>query len=127
MLGYFMVGTRDLDSATRFYDTVLKPLGLARDVTEDTYVGYSAKDAPENPEFYVTKPYNKQPASVGNGTMIALAAESRELVDKFHASGITSGGTDEGKPGPRPADSSIYYAYIRDLDGNKICAFCDKV
>ncbi|MGB5705245.1 MAG: VOC family protein [Arenicellales bacterium] len=127
MLGYFMVGTRDLDSATRFYDTVLKPLDLVRDMTEDTYVGYSAKDAPENPEFNVTEPYNKQPASAGNGTMIALAAETRGLVDKFHASGIASGWTDEGKPGPRPADSSIYYAYIRDLDGNKICAFCDKV
>lgn len=127
MLGYFMVGTRDLNSATRFYEPVLVPLGLVRDVTEDTYVGYSAKDAPENPEFYVTEPYDKQPASAGNGTMIALAAESRELVDEFHASGIASGGTDEGKPGPRPSDGSIYYAYVRDLDGNKICVFCDKV
>jgi catechol 2,3-dioxygenase-like lactoylglutathione lyase family enzyme len=126
MLGYFMVGTRDLTAASRFYDAVLAPLGLVRVETEDTYVGYNAKDAPESPEFYVTEPYDKQPATAGNGTMIALVAESRELVDQFHASGIASGGTDEGKPGPRPADGSIYYAYIRDLDGNKICAFCDK-
>ena len=126
MLGYFMVGTRDLDAASRFYDTVLAPLGLVRVETEDTYVGYSAKDAPENPEFYVTEPYDKQPATSGNGTMIALAAESRERVDQFHASGIANGGKDEGPPGPRPADGKIYYAYIRDLDGNKICAFCDK-
>ena len=126
MLGYIMVGTRDLHAATEFYDILLAPLGLVRDVTEDTYVGYSAKDAPENPEFYVTEPYDKQPASAGNGTMIALVAESRALVDEFHASGISSGGIDEGKPGLRPADGDIYYAYIRDPDGNKICAFCDK-
>lgn len=121
-----MVGTRDLTAASRFYDDVLAPLGLVRVETEDTYVGYSAKDAPENPEFYVTEPYDKQPATAGNGTMIALSAESRARVDQFHASGIASGGKDEGKPGPRPADGTVYYAYIRDLDGNKICAFCDK-
>lgn len=126
MLGYVMVGTRNLQAATKFYDALLAPLGLVRDVTEDTYVGYSSRELPKNPEFYVTEPYDKQPASAGNGTMIALEATSRALVDEFHLSGIKGGGIDEGKPGPRPADSPVYYAYIRDLDGNKICAFCDK-
>ena len=123
MIGYVMVGTRDMPAATAFYDTVLAPLGLVRDVADESYAAYGPTDSPQNIEFYVTKPIDGQPATSGNGTMVALAASSRELVDEFHATGIASGGTDEGKPGFRPADGNVYYAYVRDLDGNKICAF----
>ncbi len=126
MLAYFMVGTSDLTRSTRFYDAALAPLGLARTENETEYVGYAPKDAPEKIEFYVTNPYNKEPAASGNGTMIALAAATRRSVDGFHAAALANGGTDEGKPGPRPAEGSVYYAYARDPDGNKICACCDK-
>ncbi len=124
MLGYVMVGTTDLARSIKFYDAVLTPLGLVRDVNDDLYTGYSPKDKPEEIEFYVTTPFNELPATSGNGTMIALVAESRALVDAFHEAGLANGGTDEGKPGPRPEDGSIYYAYVRDPDGNKICAYC---
>ena len=53
-------------------------------------------------------------------------AKSRRAVEGFHAAALANGGTDEGKPGPRPAGGSNYVAYARDPDGNKICAYCAK-
>lgn len=64
--------------------------------------------------------------SAGNGNMIALVAASRALVNKFYVSGLAGGGMDGGKPGPRPADGPACFAYIHSLDGNKICAFCER-
>ena len=122
MLAYLMVGTSNLKRSAKFYDAALAPLGLVRAMENNRYVGYGPKSAPKKSKFYVTKPYNKKPATSGNGTMIALVAKSRRAVDGFHAAALASGGTDEGKPGPRHADSSIYLAYARDPDGNKICA-----
>ena len=81
----------------------------------------AAKDAIE---FYVTTPFDQRPATPGNGTMIAFEAPSMPALEQFHTVGLQSGGTDEGAPGPREEDSDICYAYIRDTDGNKICAFC---
>ncbi len=102
MLGYVMVGTGDMERSTGFYDVVFSPLGLARNVNEDTYAGYCPESAPEEPVFYVTIPYNEEPATVGNGTMIALLAETRQAVDEFHKLALANGGTDEGKPAPAP-------------------------
>ena len=126
MLAYVMVGTNNVKRAAKFYDTVLEPLGLVRTGGDDREFGYAPKSAPEKRQFYVTKPYNEKPATFGNGTMIALAAESPRAVDGFHAAALANGGTDEGKPGPRPAGGSNYVAYARDPDGNKICAYCAK-
>ena len=75
----------------------------------------------EKIEFYVTSPQNKQPATNGNGTMIALQADSKTIVNKFHEIALHYGGANEGLPGIRYDNN--YYAYVRDLDGNKICAF----
>jgi len=58
--------------------------------------------------------------------MVTLKAGSRKAVDGFHAAALANGGTDEGKLGLRPADGTNYYAYIRDPDGNKICAHCSR-
>ena len=77
-------------------------------------------------EFYVTKPFNKEKATVGNGSQISFQTSSRELVDKFHDVGIKLGGASEGSGGERPEGSGVYYSYIRDLDGNKICAFTNN-
>ncbi|MGD9714208.1 MAG: VOC family protein, partial [Thermomicrobiales bacterium] len=72
-------------------------------------------------QFYVITPYDKNLATFGNGTMVSLLAESHGAVDEFYAAALANGGTDEGKPGPR---SVGYFAYVRDPDGNKICAYC---
>ena len=124
MIGYAMVGASDLQRSSDYYDAVLTLLGLVQIESDSTYVGYAPKSAPTEIEFHVTKPFDQKPVIFGNGTMIAFLAESRRAVDLFHSTALENGGTDEGAPGPRPADGTIYYAYARDLDGNKICAFC---
>ena len=73
-------------------------------------------------EFYLMKPHNKKEATFGNGTMITFTAESKESVINFYNLALKLGGTDEGSPGPRHEEH--FYAYFRDLDGNKICIFC---
>ena len=116
-----MVGTNDLDKAIKFYDTMLETINLKRAVTNEKYAGYSSKEKPEYIEFYVTNPTNKEKATYGNGVQISFIVNSKETVDKFYNLGIKLGGKDEGEPGIRP--SGEYYCYLRDLDGNKICAF----
>ena len=78
------------------------------------------KDKPDDVEFYVTNPVNKEKATFGNGTQISFLVNSKDLVNKFYNTGIKLGGADEGAPGIRSGD---YYCYFRDLDKNKICAF----
>jgi len=126
MLAYIMVGSNDLKQSAEFYDAALAPLGLVPTGGDKRYIGYGPKAAPQKSQFYVTKPYNRKPATFGNGTMISLAAKSRRAVDGFYKAGLAAGGTDEGKPGPRPAGGDNYVAYLRDPDGNKICAYCAK-
>ena len=120
MIGFVMIGTNDLQKAVEFYDVLLETINLKRVVTNEKYVGYSSKKKPEDIEFYVTNPVNKEKATYGNGTQISFVVESKETVDKFYNLGIKLGGKDEGTPGIRSGD---YYCYIRDLDGNKICSF----
>jgi catechol 2,3-dioxygenase-like lactoylglutathione lyase family enzyme len=126
MLAYIMVGSNNLKRSAKFYDAALAPLGLAQSGAGDRYIGYGPKNAPDKAKFYVTKPYNRKQATFGNGTMISLVAKSPRAVAAFHAAAIANGGTDDGKPGPRPADGTNYVAYARDPDGNKICAYCAK-
>jgi hypothetical protein len=71
--------------------------------------------------FGVLGPYNKQPASVGNGCMFAFKFDTREEVDAFYAKALALGGTDEGPPGYR--GPTYYFSYFRDLEGNKLCAY----
>ena len=73
-------------------------------------------------EFYLMRPHNKKEATFGNGTMITFSVDSKKGVDSFYNLALKLGAVDEGKPGPRHYEH--YYAYFRDLDGNKICAFC---
>ena len=120
MIGFVMVGTNDLDKAIKFYDAMLETINLKRAVTNEKYAGYSSKEKPEDIEFYVTSPANKEKATFGNGVQISFIVNSKETVDKFYNLGIKLGGKDEGAPGIRSGD---YYCYIRDLDENKICSF----
>ena len=126
MIGYIMVGTNDLDRAIKFYDELFKILDLERVETDDFCAGYSQKSSDGKVEFYVTKPVNKKEATRGNGSQVSFITNSRNIVDKFHELGLKLGATSEGSGGERPAGSGVYYSYIRDLDGNKICAFTNS-
>ena len=124
MIGFVMIGTNNLGESSKFYDAILTPLGIKKFTTTDRYIGYARKESLENIELYVTNPHNKKPATNGNGTMIALLTDSKESVDKFHAIALENGAVNEGLPGPRHDNN--YYAYIRDADGNKICAYTNS-
>jgi catechol 2,3-dioxygenase-like lactoylglutathione lyase family enzyme len=118
MIGYATIGTNDFDKAKAFYDAVLGELGGKRSMTNDRMQGYSSK---AGAMLAVCKPYDGKPASGGNGPMMALAAPSREAVDKTYATALANGATDEGAPGDR--GGGFYGAYFRDADGNKLCVF----
>ena len=120
MIGFVMVGTNNLDKATKFYDTLLDVIELERVVTNEKYIGYASKEKSDEIEFYVTNPVNKEKATFGNGTQISFLINSKDLVNSFYDVWIKLGGKDEGAPGIRSGD---YYCYFRDLDGNKVCAF----
>jgi len=126
MIGYVMVGTNNLDKAIIFYDEVLKIINLTRKDTDDVCAGYTQNNGDGRIEFYVTKPANKKTATFGNGTQVSFLVSSREIVDKFHEIALKAGATSEGSGGERPEGSGVYYSYIRDLDGNKICAFTNN-
>ena len=120
VIGFVMVGTNDLEKSSKFYDAVLVHIGLKKITITDRYIGYGHTNDNGHVKFYITKPHNKENATYGNGTMVALSAETKEAVDKFYTTALENGATDEGKPGSR--SDGNYYGYIRDLDGNKIAA-----
>ena len=126
MIGYVMVGTNNLDKAIIFYDEVLKIINLTRKDTDEVCAGYTQNNSDGSIEFYVTKPANKKTATFGNGTQVSFLVSSREIVDKFHEVALKASGTSEGSGGERPEGSGVYYSYVRDLDGNKICAFTNN-
>jgi len=123
MLGFVTIGTNNIQESCKFYDSILPLLGLKKVVITESYIGYAKKNNLEKIEFYLIKPFNKEIATCGNGTMIAFLTDSRLNVDNFHKIAIENGAIDEGLPGLRPSDGSVYYAYIRDVQGNKICAY----
>lgn len=124
MFLYITLGTNDLTAARAFYDAVMPCLGLQLRAVETDEVGYG-EPAPARIRFWVTRPFDGRPATVGNGSMPALIAPTRAAVDAFHAAGLAAGGTDEGAPGLRPYGPHFYSCYLRDPDGNKISAVCE--
>jgi hypothetical protein len=79
------------------------------------------------PQLWIVSPLDKSPASVGNGITIGLDAPDRAAVDAAYKAGMSGGAKDEGAPGLRAHYHPNYYgAYLRDLDGNKICVVCHK-
>jgi predicted lactoylglutathione lyase len=119
MVGYVMLGTNDLERAARFYDALLAEVGAARFMDEDRFVVWGT--APDQPMLSVTVPHDDKPATVGNGVMVALAADTRAQVDALYAKAISLGATDEGAPGDR--GEGFYAGYFRDPDGNKLNAY----
>ena len=120
-IGFVMVGTNDLEKASKFYDAILAHLKMKRVKVTERYIGYGFSED-DGAKFYIIKPHNKENATAGNGTMVALAAQTKEAVDKFHKTALENGAIDEGAPGPR--SDGNYYCYVRDHDCNKITARC---
>ena len=119
MIGYVTVGTNDFERAAKFYDALLAELGAKRAMEMETFIAWAT--APNTPMVSVIKPFDKKPATIGNGVMVALACDSKAKVDAVHKKALALGGKDEGAPGPR--GDGFYAGYFRDLDGNKLNAF----
>jgi catechol 2,3-dioxygenase-like lactoylglutathione lyase family enzyme len=129
MLLYVTLGSNDIPRSKIFYDAALAALGLVSHHSSDDEIGYRDADdaaAPSECRLWILKPVLKLPATWGNGTMIALKAETRAAVDAFYDAAMKAGGTDEGAPGLRPYHESFYSCYVRDPDGNKLSAVCEK-
>lgn len=120
MIGYTTLGSNDIQRAGAFYDTLFAEIGVKRlmDFERGPIWGFDW----HQPTFSIMKPFDGQPASVGNGTMVAIACKSPEQVDALHKKAMELGSKDEGAPGPR--GGGFYCGYFRDLDGNKLNAFC---
>ena len=120
MIGYVTLGTNQYDKAAKFYDELLAVIGAGRIMESDTFIAWST--GPKAPALSILRPYDGKDATVGNGVMIAIAAGSAETVNSLHAKAMELGGTDEGAPGLR--GGNFYAGYFRDLDRNKLNAFC---
>ncbi len=121
MFAFITIGTNNLKKSSAFYNKILKPLKIKKVLSHNRYFGYAKKATPKKIELYLIRPHNKKKATIGNGTMITFKANSKKIINEFYKIGISLGAKDEGMPGPRHGKD--YYAYLRDLDGNKICIF----
>jgi catechol 2,3-dioxygenase-like lactoylglutathione lyase family enzyme len=121
-VGYVTIGQADVEAALPFYDAVLKPLGYERGPLDGGWAFYGKG---ETPGVGLCKPYDGEAARAGNGLMIAFKADTPDAVKAAHAAALSNGGTDEGQPGFRPAESTsgFYGAYFRDATGNKLCVY----
>jgi predicted lactoylglutathione lyase len=120
MIGYVTLGTNDLERASRFYDALLGEIGGKRFMENEQFIAWSASQ--DQAGIGLTKPFDGQPATVGNGVMVALAMPDPQTVDRIYKKALELGATDEGPAGPR--GDSFYAGYFRDPDGNKLNAFC---
>jgi len=120
MIGYVTIGTNDLGRAAKFYDALLDELGGKRFMETERLIAWSAGQ--NSPGIGVCKPFDGKAASVGNGMMVAIAVDSPEKVKALYDKALKLGGKDEGPPGTR--FGNFYAGYFRDLDGNKLNAFC---
>lgn len=123
ILSHVSIGTNDFDRAARFYDAVLAAIGGRRVMEHPGAIAYGRAF----PEFWIQRPFDGRPASIGNGTHFGFNVASKSEVDAFHAAGLSAGATDDGKPGAREDYGPPYYGcFLRDPDGHKIeAAFWD--
>ncbi|MXP15444.1 VOC family protein [Altererythrobacter confluentis] len=120
MIGYVTVGTNDLERSAQFYDAIAAEMGVGRMMEFDSFIAWGKLGGA--PGIAATKAFDGQPATVGNGVMVALEAADKEQVGRLYDIAMAHGGSDEGAPGPR-GDDGFYAAYFRDPDGNKLNAF----
>lgn len=118
MIGYTMLGTNNYEQALQFYDKVLAPVGGKRAMDFGVSTVYGSGNGAM---LGIGQPYNKEPATWGNGTMVALQMPSKQKVHEVYDAAIANGAKCEGPAGAR--GDNFYAGYFRDLDGNKLCAF----
>jgi len=119
ILTHATVGTNNLEKARAFYDATLGALGYSRSSDMD-HASVWGKDG--SFEFFALTPRDGAPATFGNGVTVGFVAPNHAAVAAFHAAALANGGVCEGPPGPRPWSPDKHYAYVRDADGNKLCA-----
>ena len=119
MLGYVTLGSNQFDKAAEFYDSLFALCGANRLMELEGFILWGT--SLEVAAIALSKPFNGEAATVGNGVMAAIRADSKEAVDTIYNKAIELGGQDEGKPGQR--GDGFYAGYFRDLDGNKLNAF----
>jgi catechol 2,3-dioxygenase-like lactoylglutathione lyase family enzyme len=119
MIGYVTLGTNDLARGSRFYDAICREMGVGRMMENEAFIAWGVPDGGAG--IGLTKPFDGQEASVGNGMMVALEAVDAAQVDRIYEVALAYGGSCEGAPGLR--QSGFYAAYFRDPDGNKLNAF----
>jgi catechol 2,3-dioxygenase-like lactoylglutathione lyase family enzyme len=119
MIGYVTLGTNDLARGAVFYDAIAQEMGVSRMGGTDQFIAWGIPGGAAG--VGLAKPFDGQPATVGNGVMVALEAKDRAQVDRIHALALSLGATCEGPPGERW--EGFYAAYFRDLDGNKLNAY----
>lgn len=120
MINYLMIGTNKFAEATAFYEALLIDMGATRVYATDKNVAWGWGIG--TPMFILTRPFDQQPATVGNGSMVAFDIDTPERVNTLHAKVLALGGTSAGDPGPR--GEHIHAGYWRDLDGNKFNFIC---
>jgi catechol 2,3-dioxygenase-like lactoylglutathione lyase family enzyme len=108
MLSYVTVGANDFDRSARFYEAVLAALGHAKQFEGMGFAGFGP--SPEQPALFLGKPFDGNPATSGNGMMVAFKADTRAQVRDFHAAALANGGSDEGAPGIREQYAPDFYA-----------------
>lgn len=120
MFSHIMVGTNDLDRAKTFYDALLGSLGVPPAMVDGHRIFYMTPTG----VFSVSVPIDGEPATIANGGTIGFACSTPEQADAWHAAGVANGGTTcEEPPGVRAGGmGKLYLAYLRDPDGNKLCA-----
>lgn len=119
MIGYVTLGTNDLPRAAAFYDAIAAELGTGRMMEEGSFIAWGTPGGGAG--IGLTAPFDGNPATVGNGVMVAFEAKDAAQVERLYRIALENGGTDEGAPGPR--GEGFYAAYFRDPDGNKLNAF----
>jgi predicted lactoylglutathione lyase len=122
MIGYVTLGTNDLQRAAKFYDAIAAELETPRMMEFDTFIAWGKPGGGAG--IGLTRPYDGNAASVGNGVMVALEAKDQAQVQRLYDIALANGGTCEGPPGPR--GEGFYAGYFRDPDGNKLNAFIMK-
>lgn len=122
MISHFNLGTNDLPRAEAFFDALLGLMNGQQAYKSERTILYTFGGQGAN--VAINTPFNGEPATAGNGSMVALAAADKAQVDAVHAKALELGASCEGQPGGRMNDM-IYAAYFRDLDGNKFGVFCN--